>query len=363
LQFGPVIEGHQFWGSQQAVKSGDAECHFQVGPREGQCSSEPSREGEDGSFGPDRSIALMSPHRRDAQAPLAGVHSSREPPQREGIPSPGTLGLPGSQEASSWQGTPHPCAVCGESFWKKDHLEKHQRSHLKHQPWRSWEKFSKQAEAQQQRSIPQGARRFGCHDCGRSFHLKRYLLRHVAAHAGKSPPQCPECKTCSPHRQTLLGHRLRHKGERPPCCPQCDRSFPMLRAHRLRHSGERPFSCSECGRGFTHQCKLREHLRVHSGERPFRCPECDKSFRLKGILKAHQRTHSKERPFSCGECGKGFTRQSKLTEHFRVHSGERPFQCPTCDRSFRLKGQLLSHQRLHTGERPFQCPENWRQAV
>uniref|UniRef100_A0A8C9M583 Zinc finger protein 786 n=1 Tax=Panthera tigris altaica TaxID=74533 RepID=A0A8C9M583_PANTA len=359
LHFDPVIEGHLFWRSQQAVNSGEAKCRFQVDLLQGQYAS----------FGPDGRIALVNPHRRVAWAPIPVVPSCREPTRREGIPSRRTLAPPAFQEVPSWEGTQHPSAVSEESFWKKSHLEKHQ-SHLSDQPCRPWKKFSKQADPQQQRSIPQGPRHFRCHDCGRSFHRKRYLLRHLAVPAGTSPPQGPGCKRCGPPKQSLLGHRLRRRGERPSQCPRCDRNAlpknslaapqgqPSRKARRASLcSGGKPFSCGECGRGFAHRCKLREHLRVHSGERPFRCPECGKSFRLKGILKAHQRTHSKERPFSCGECGKGFTRQSKLAEHFRVHSGERPFRCSSCDRSFRLKGQLLSHQRLHTGERPFQCPE------
>ncbi|XP_030881343.1 zinc finger protein 786 [Leptonychotes weddellii] len=394
LQFDPVIEGHQFQGSQQAVHSGEAERHFQLDPREGQCPSEPSGGGgEDGAFRPDQTMALLSPHRHAAQAPLPVVHSSGEPTQREGIPSPRAPGLPGLQEACSGEGTQHPCAVCGENFWKEDHSEKHQRSHLKDQPWRSWKKFSKQTAPQQQRSIRQGPRRFRCPDCGRSFHRKQCLLGHVAGHAGQSPLPCPQ-------KQTLLGHCVRHKGERPSQCPKCDGSFLSKSSKQAcqgqpgrerlgswrggdgafpgkaeaaaeelcprkgageapprRPPGERAFSCAECGKRFTARSKLASHLRVHTGEKPFRCPECDKSFRLSGLLKVHQRVHSGERPFSCRKCGKAFAKRWKLTEHSRVHSGEKPFWCAECGRSFRQRGRLLRHQRLHTDEKPFQCPE------
>ncbi|XP_039109808.1 zinc finger protein 786 isoform X2 [Hyaena hyaena] len=402
LHFDPVVEGHLFWRSQQAVNS-EAKCRFQGDALHGQCSSEPSLgERAGASLRPAGSIALMNPHGHDTQAPIPVVRSCREPTQREGTPSPRTLGPPAFQEVPSWEGTQHPRAVCEESFWKKNHLEKHQRSHLRDQPCRPWKKLSKQADPQQQRSIAQGQRRFGCHDCGRSFHRKRYLLRHLAVHAGTSALQGPECKLCGPHRPTLLGHCLRHRGERPSQCPGCDQhALPKdsLPAHQgqpstgrlgscgegdgffagrgsvgsggkpgpwpgavaaVQHcpAGERPFSCPECGERFASGPELASHVRVHAGEQPFRCSECGESFRLSGLLELHQRAHGGGgRPFSCAKCGKGFAKRCKLAEHARVHSGERPFRCAHCGRSFRQRGQLLRHQRLHTDEKPFRCPE------
>ncbi|XP_042782915.1 zinc finger protein 786 isoform X1 [Panthera leo] len=405
LHFDPVIEGHLFWRSQQAVNSGEAKCRFQVDLLQGQCPSEPSLGGRaDASFGPDGRIALVNPHRRVAWAPIPVVPSCREPTRREGIPSRRTLAPPAFQEVPSWEGTQHPSAVSEESFWKKSHLEKHQ-SHLSDQPCRPWKKFSKQADPQQQRSIPQGPRRFRCHDCGRSFHRKRYLLRHhLAVPAGTSPPQGPGCKRCGPRQQSLLGHRLRRRGERPSQCPRCDRNAlpknslaapqgqpssgrlvsrgegdlalpgkarrASLRsggkpgpwpgaAETVRHrpAGERPLSCPEGGERLAAGSQLASHKRVHAGERPFRCRECGDSLRPSGSLEVHRRAHGGGRPFSCAKCGKGFAKRCKLTEHVRVHSGERPFGCADCGRSFRQRGQLLRHRRLHTDEKPFQCPE------
>ncbi|XP_029810404.1 zinc finger protein 786-like [Suricata suricatta] len=369
LHFDPVTKGHLIWRSQQAVNSGEAKCLFQVAPVEGQCPSEPSLgERADTSFRPDESISLMNLHGHDTRAPIPVVPSCRERTQREGIPSPRTLGPPAFQKVPSWEGTQHPSAVCEESFWK-NHLEKHQRSHLRDQPCRSWKKFSKQADPQQHGSIAQGQRRFRCHDCGRSFHRKRYLLRHLAVHAETNALQGPECKLCGPNKQTLLGQRLRRSAEKPFQCPRCDQHpFPCaecgkafarpskLAEHLRVHSGERPFRCASCDRSFRLKGQLLSHQRLHTGERPFQCPECGKSYRAKADMKAHQLLHGGRMPFSC-ECGKGFAKQSKLVEHVRTHTGEKPFACPKCDKRFRLKAQLLSHQGLHTGERPFHCPE------
>ncbi|EPY88840.1 hypothetical protein CB1_000152018 [Camelus ferus] len=361
-------------GSQQAVSSGEAHRHSQVDPLQSQCFSEPLFGKSDVSFRLDQAVNLLRPHRRDTRTLISIVYSSPE-----GVPSPRTLGLPGFQEISSWVGLLHLCPVCGESFWKKNLLEQHQRNHSRGLPYGAWKQFSKQADTQQPQSIPRGQRHFRSPECGRGFHWKQCLLRHLAVHAGESPLQGPECKVCFPPERT--------HGERPFRCPECSKSFRLkgiLKAHQRTHSRERPFQCGECGKGFTRPSKLAEHFRVHSGERPFGCPDCGRRFRLKGQLRSHQRLHTGERPFPCPdcgkryrvkadmkahrllhggqmpfscECGKGFAKQSKLVEHVRTHTGEKPFQCPKCDKSFRLKAQLLSHQGLHTGERPFRCPE------
>ncbi|XP_003475339.2 zinc finger protein 786 [Cavia porcellus] len=406
LHFDPIMEGHLFGvsGNLQTVKPRETKCHLQLGLLQSQSSSGSEFLGES----PDPGLVSMKQKRQNTHVQAAVTNDSA---QREGIPNHSALVLPGLGEAPSWKSTQHPCPACGESFWEKNHLVRHQKCHSKDRSPRdrAWQKFNKRAEAQPLQGT-QG--RFQCLECGQRFRLKRCLRRHMGTHMRKNPCQCPPCKLCAQQEQIRPGHKeenpshsrkcgedlaiqcalaehtqlhareppfpcaqcgrsfrqqrqlqrhqQRHTEEKPFQCPQCTLSFRLqraLRAHAREHYGEQPFSCSECGRGFAHHCRLLEHLRVHSGERPFVCPECGKRFRLKGLLTMHQRTHSTRRPFSCPQCAKGFAHPSKLTEHLRVHSGERPFRCLECDRGFRLKGQLLSHQRLHTGERPFQCPE------
>ncbi|KAF6086203.1 hypothetical protein HJG60_008406 [Phyllostomus discolor] len=411
--FGPVAEGWQFRvsGSQQAGSPGEPGRHFRVASRESPCSSEPLLGKSGGvSSRPGQGATLVKPDRLDPRALLPAVHHSRDPLQRERIPNPRARAPPDSQEAPSREGTQPLRPVCRESFWKKNPSERPHRSHPRDQPRGAWEKPGRQADPQHQWSAPRGQRRCCCHECGRSFRLKQDLLRHLPAHAGKSPLPSPDCTVCFHHRRALLGPHLPHQGPRPSQCLRCDKSFlpnnsaqapqgqrgragpgshrqgagafepssghsgerPGPCPAREEHchlagsmevvlqrfpAGERPFSCTECSKCFSTRATLASHVRVHTGEKPFPCLECDKSFRLSGLLKAHQRVHSGERPFSCRKCGKGFSKQCKLAEHTRVHSGEKPFWCGECGRDFRQQGQLLRHQRLHSDEKPFQCPE------
>ncbi|XP_026957401.1 zinc finger protein 786 [Sagmatias obliquidens] len=407
LHLDPVIEGQLFVGSQQAVKPGEAHCHFQVDPLQSQRSSEPLLgKSEDVSFRPDQVVALLNPQRHDTRALVPVVHSSREPTQRDTIVSPRTLGPPGFQETSG-EGLQHPCPVCGEGFWKNV-SEQHQGSHSKDLPHRAWNQFRKQTEAQQPLSIPRGQRHFRCPGCGRGFRQKSCLLRPLSIHpeesqllgsecevyahhlrAGPRPSQCPGCDERGPRgppgaerpgsrregagaasEQAELPRSGEKPGlspageerpealepgpgaERPASCGPCGRrSSPQcgLPDHTHVHSAERPFRCAECGRASRQHGRLRLHRRLQSEEQPFACPECGLGFRL--------RRHGGERPLSCGECGRDFAHPCKLREHLRVHSGERPFGCPECGKSFRLKGILKAHERTHSRERPFQCAE------
>ncbi|XP_053409892.1 zinc finger protein 786 isoform X2 [Nycticebus coucang] len=393
LHFDPVNERQLFWGSQQTVNSGETKCHSQVNPLQSQHSfGSFVGEREDVSFEPSRGITLVSPQGHDTWAVTPVGQSCNESAQREEIPS-----LPGLQEVLSWKNARHPCAVCGESFWKKNHLVNHQRSHWKDLPHRAWKKFSRPSDMQPHLGALWAQRHFPCHQCDRRFRLKHCLLRHLVAHKGTSPFQSPECKMCLRQERTLLSHHLLLK-EKPSQHPKYNKSLlPVdnIQAHQCQqdgerlaswqeglgafttsvHSGQKTGLCLDCdsqalplGHGTEKSCACIEcrtfparsmpasHFRVQVGEKPFQCPERDKRFRLSGLLQVHQRVHSGERPISCGKCGKGF-KQCRLTDHIRVHGGEKPFWCAECGRNFCQRGQLLRHRRLHTDEKRFQCPE------
>uniref|UniRef100_A0A8C0XTM9 Zinc finger protein 786 n=1 Tax=Castor canadensis TaxID=51338 RepID=A0A8C0XTM9_CASCN len=396
VYFDPVIDRQLLERSQKAVESGETKCYFQLYPLQSQYSFGPDiREREDISFRPDQGISLTNPRRHDTQALTAVLHSSSESDQEKEISCDRILGLPGLHEVPSWQSTQHPCPVCGESFWKKNDLAKHQKNHSKDPPCRA-RKVNKQADTQQQWTIVGTQRPFPCSDCGKRFCRKQYLLRHLANRIKKSPFWSCKCKMCFHHEQTLSYHLL-HKGEKPTQFPKCDKSFFSMgsaKAHHCHygvvgpasqregtcvcsgqkpglglnseecchkdsvsqalwsghsHGGEKPCSCTEGGSCCHSRSKLANLCLTHTGEKPFP---------FSHLQQVQERVYSGEIPFSCRKCGQAFPKLCKLTEHVQVHGGEKPFWCAKCGRNFRLRRQLLKHQRLmHTDKKPFQCSE------
>eukprot|EP00073_Rattus_norvegicus_P045711 XP_017447859.1 PREDICTED: zinc finger protein 786 isoform X1 [Rattus norvegicus] len=379
--------------SQQAVKSREVTCHFPfpIHPLESQHSLGLALgEREDVSLRPDQGISLVNAQTQHGEA-LVSVQSSSEAAQRKVLSSHKTLVLPGLQKVSSWQSTQHSCSVCGENSWEKNHLVKQQKGHSKSLSCRVWKKFSRQADAKQQRDV-------SCPECGKSFCLKQSLVRHLDLHLRKRPPQCPKCKMCFHHEHLLCSHHLKQVSSQHP---KCDTSFPIdsnvhpceqvqerpafwkedtsvpsrqkpgpsLDSEDCCHTGsklkylqcdcilgeDRPCSCSECGSCFLSQSKQAGLCREHPGEKSLQCPESNKCLCLRGLQNVHQHVHSRERPFCCRKCNQGFTRHCRLTEHTRILSGEKSFWCAQCGKNFSQKAQLLKHQRLHTEEKPFQC--------
>ncbi|XP_074235048.1 zinc finger protein 786 isoform X3 [Saimiri boliviensis] len=390
-------------GRQQAVKSEKTKSHFQLDPLESQCSfGSLLGEREAVSFRSDQGITLGSPQRHDPRAPPPLARGPSELAQKEGIPGPRNLDLPGLRDVPAGESTQHPCPVCGESCWENNHLVMHQRGHSKDRLPRAWEKLNKRAETQLPLSCLWAQKHFRCGTCGKSFRRKPCLLRHLAAHTGRGPFQGTDSEMCFRWERAYPSHCLRQKPAQCAPCSQlslpvdstqacrCQHSWegpasrregggasssmhsgqkPGSRLARegnghqerdteaLQHRAEGPCSCPACGERSPMSARLASHCRAHTGEIPFRCPHCPGRFRLRRLRQVHQHAHGGERPFSCRKCGKAFAKQCKLAEHIRVHSGEKPFWCAQCGRNFRQRGQLLRHQRLHTDEKPFQCPE------
>ncbi|XP_003733688.1 zinc finger protein 786 [Callithrix jacchus] len=397
------FEEQLFWGSQQAVNSEKTKSHLQLGPLESQCSfGSLLGEREAVSFRPDQGITLGSPQRHDARAPPPLACGPSASAQKEGIPGPRNLDLPGLWDVPAWESTQYPCPVCRESCWENNHLVMNQRGHSKDRLPRAWEKLNKRAETQLPRSCLWGQKHFRCGACGKSFRRKPYLLRHLAAHTGRGPFQSADSEMCFRRERAYPSNCLRQKPGQCTLCSKlslpvdstqacrCQHSREGLASWRegggasssmhsgqkpgsrlaregsghqegdteaLQHGAEGPCSCPACGERSPTSARLASRCRAHTGEKPFQCPHCPRRFRLRRLLQGHQHAHGGERPFSCRKCGKGFAKQCKLAEHVRVHSGEKPFWCAKCGRNFRQRGQLLRHQRLHTDEKPFQCPE------
>ncbi|KAJ8676519.1 hypothetical protein QAD02_012306 [Eretmocerus hayati] len=163
-----------------------------------------------------------------------------------------------------------------------------------------------------------------CPHCDRSFYHKNSLDYHLRSHSGERPHQCEVCGKSFFAASALKVHKRLHSGDKPYKCEDCGRHFRQwgdLKYHCTSlHSVERQFQCEYCGKDFARKYSLIVHRRIHTGEKNYRCEYCNKSFRASSYLQNHRRIHTGEKPHPCDVCGKPFRVRSDMKRHMLTHS-------------------------------------------
>ncbi|XP_069691227.1 zinc finger protein 93-like isoform X3 [Periplaneta americana] len=262
------------------------------------------------------------------------------------------------------------CQVCGQSFPEQSDLLAHVETHARYQPHRCMlcgECFldapavAAHVRRRHARNIPPNA----CTLCGKTCKDRRSLQKHAWVHSAERSFSCHKCGKRFHSRARLKRHMVSHR-DKAVSCEECGLEFPDGRAlinHRHSHNKEpsaRQFSCAECGKTFGSRSSQQIHARIHTGERPYGCRFCWKAFADGGTLRKHERIHTGEKPYACAVCPRAFNQRVVLREHIRSHhSGPEPrsssshapvYVCKVCAAAFSSSEQLCAHLIQHSDE-------------
>ncbi|XP_051174296.1 zinc finger protein 729 [Leptopilina boulardi] len=269
-------------------------------------------------------------------------------------------------EGSSQQ---HVCTVCGEWFEEAlallAHAELHARSHNRRcllcgERCRDDADVAEHVRQNHADDAPPNT----CNLCGKTCKDKRSLLKHAWIHNSDKNCNCTKCGKRFHSKARLRRHMLSHRNKNV-ACDECGEEFAdgrTLMSHRHSHNkelGGRSFPCRECGKTFGSRSSQQIHIRIHTGERPYSCRFCWKAFADGGTLRKHERIHTGEKPYGCTICPRAFNQRVVLREHVRAHhSGPdpkchgsmTPYLCKVCGETYATSDEIVVHIIQHCDE-------------
>ncbi|KAG5676506.1 hypothetical protein PVAND_006337 [Polypedilum vanderplanki] len=231
---------------------------------------------------------------------------------------------------------PFKCLLCGETFFEENKIKMHLMDNHRNEMTESSCKLCGK-QCRDQRSLIKHSwehsreKNYSCSLCGKTFHNKARLKRHIASHRNKSV-----------------------------VCEICNEEFPdgrQLMNHRHSHTKSNQFPCTECGKSFGSRSSQQIHIRIHTGERPYQCRFCWKAFADGGTLRKHERIHTGEKPYCCLVCPRAFNQRVVLREHIRSHHSApdpqhgttlTPYYCSLCGDLFSSSLELIHHLIEHS---------------
>lgn len=207
-----------------------------------------------------------------------------------------------------------------------------------------------------QLAVHHGIKPHECKICGKTFSKKSHLDRHMFTHSDSKPFICSICGKGVTTRQQLKRHEVTHT--KSFVCPYegCNEAFykhPQLRSHILSVH-EKKLTCEFCHKTFQRPYRLKNHIAKHHNPlsvNKYQCDfmSCTQAFPTWSALQAHKKLEHPKIP--CKLCGKLCVGEKGLQNHMIVHDKDlvaRNWQCSECDdQQFAKKAQLLQHYVEH----------------
>ncbi|XP_052252366.1 uncharacterized protein LOC127859023 [Dreissena polymorpha] len=138
-------------------------------------------------------------------------------------------------------------------------------------------------------------------------------------------------------------------------CGMCGKEFHerwFLSRHMKVHSQEKDFICTICGQAFTYKHNLKNHMGFHGDHRPYKCEVCDATFKYPNNLSKHKKIHKPDdvvKKFKCRYCNRGFKENYHRERHEASHAPQRTIECQHCDLTFSRRDNLQQHmKRIHS---------------
>jgi Zinc finger, C2H2 type/C2H2-type zinc finger len=165
-------------------------------------------------------------------------------------------------------GSSHNCNVCGENFAEALDLLAHAEIHARFQP-------------------------FKCQLCGDTFFEENKIKIHLMENHNSelTESSCRLCgKQCRDQR-SLIKHSWEHSREKNHPCSKCGKTFhnkARLKRHMASHKNKSVI-CEICHDEFTDGRQLMNHRHSHTKANQFPCHECGKTFGSRSSQQIHIR--------------------------------------------------------------------------